>query len=579
MIIKFILRAKKIQSQFLAICLMISVVSLILLAAMSFGSAYHMTVKRTMEEVAGNLETASNLLDIHVQEVETLARDILNSDVVYQALTSKPSDETNIYPEAGTTLALNQELKRLSLNAKDIASVYLFNWDGLKYCFRRDGYYSAITFNLEENTDQAWYKRTVAANGYEQYFLSDIINPPGDGGRSYTVSASKLLLDLNTNEPFGLLVINVSSGYYNKVLPSATKETGYALADPAAGEVNYISAVSAEMSEEIKKEILEELTGEKDREEPYIVTSRVNQRTGWSLYHVARKIHYIESISLMVITILIGLGFLFSLSYFFSLIASRKITKPLNQLSYVMQEVQDTGFPPEDVFFDDDEVGRIGQQFMSLFKKNEELNEQLTAISVLQKEAEIKALQAQINPHFLYNSLSTIYWLSKSGRNEDAAKMSITLSELFKTMISKRDDELVTIKEELEYIDKYLYIQNERYRGRIQIHKKIDDSIMGEKILKLTLQPLVENAVCHGLELKVGEWHLEITGERNREFITFMIRDNGVGIDDIESATKSGYALRNVMKRIRLFYGEKCGVNISSSKDRGTAVVVSIRAV
>lgn len=568
---------RNIQSQFLFVCLFISMVSLLLLAVVFLFSSYRMIVRSTSEEVGVNLEMASNLLDIQALEAETLSRDILNNSVIYRCLTEKPREDLATYPDAAAIKSITKELKRLCLNNRDIASIYLFNWDGFEYCYRRSVQSASISFDLEESLKEPWYQKTIDAKGYEQYFLTNVTSrPEGDGG-VYSVSITKLLLDLTTNQPVGLLIINVNSDYYRNVFPSIDgTEMGYAIADPSMKTVGYISA-GTKLTDEIREVVLNDLQKSRDGSSPYIVTSNENQRTGWILYHVVKKSHYLESLRMVLISMLMGLVSLFGLSYLLSAIASRKITGPLHQLSHAIREVRDTGYPPENLVFEEDEVGSIGRQFLSLFQQKEELTEKVTAISVLQKEAELKALQAQINPHFLYNSLSAIYWLSKSGRTEDAATMSIALSELFKAMINRNGDDFVTVEEELHYIDQYLYIQNVRFNGRIQISKNIDSEILSERILKLILQPIVENAVLHGLEPKLGDWRLEITGVRQQKILLFTIQDNGVGMN-VEQATKRGYALRNVMKRIQLRYGDSCGCKIVSQIGQGTVVTVQLKA-
>lgn len=567
---------RNIQSQFLFVCLFISMVSLLLLAVIFLCSSYRMTVKSTSEEVAVNLEMASNLLDIQALEVETLARDILNNSVIYGSLTEKPEEGAALYPDAAAAKSITKELKRLCLNNRDIASIYLFNWDGFEYCYRRSVQSTSFSFDLKENLNEPWYKKTMDAKGYEQYFLTNVTSRPAGDGGVYSVSIAKLMLDLATNQPVGLLIINVNSDHYRNVFPAINEtEMGYAIADPSMETVGYVSA-GTDMTDEIRKVVLHDLKGEGEGNSPYIITSNVNQRTGWVLYHIVKKSHYIESLRLVLISMLMGLLSLFGLSYLLSAFASRKITCPLHQLSHAIREVQDTGYPPKNLVFEEDEVGSIGKQFLSLFQQNEELTEKVTAISVLQKEAELKALQAQINPHFLYNSLSAIYWLSKSGRMEDAAQMSITLSELFKAMVNRNGDDFVTLEEELHYIRQYLYIQNVRFNGRIQISQSIDQELYSERILKLILQPIVENAVIHGLEPKLGEWKLEIKGMRQQEFMIFTIQDNGVGMD-VELATRQGYALRNVMRRIQLRYGDSCGCKIVSRIGQGTEVTVQLK--
>lgn len=327
-----------IQSQFFMVCILNSIVSLLILSVIFLFSSYKMIVKRTSEEVEVNLEMASNLLDIQALEVETLARNILSNSVICEGITKEPQAEHIAYPDTKMIQAITNQLNQLCRNNGDIASVYLFNWNGFKYYFRRGEQSTTFSFDFQENLEERWYTRTIEAKGYEQYFLTDVITGQTEDSGVYSVSISKLLLDLKTNEPIGFLIINVNRGHYSNIFPSISgKEVGYAITDPELGTINYIVS-SPEMAEKIKKVVLADISGEIKSESNYIITTKTNQRTKWKLYHIAQKKHYIESLRVVLITMLIGLCSLFGFSYIIAISASRRITHPLHQLSYAIQE-------------------------------------------------------------------------------------------------------------------------------------------------------------------------------------------------------------------------------------------------
>jgi two-component system sensor histidine kinase YesM len=224
--------------------------------------------------------------------------------------------------------------------------------------------------------------------------------------------------------------------------------------------------------------------------------------------------------------------------------------------------------------FGDGEVGAIGNRFIEMAQRNNQLNKRIVGLSLLEKEAELKALQAQINPHFLYNSLAAMYWLAKFDKCAEVAQMAESLSDIFKFTLNKGRD-MITVAEEIKYIQKYIDIQNIRYNNRIQTFWDIDASLMNQKMLKLILQPLVENAIYHGLEPQLGEWKLNISGHAENGVMLFTVSDNGVGMD-VSSSLAHGFGINNVTERIRYKYGGEYGCDFQSSVGNGTTVSVRI---
>jgi sensor histidine kinase YesM len=206
---------------------------------------------------------------------------------------------------------------------------------------------------------------------------------------------------------------------------------------------------------------------------------------------------------------------------------------------------------------------------------------------------ELKLLQAQINPHFLYNTLDTIVWLAETKQNEQVSKMVTSLSDFFRTTLSKGED-YITVREEESHIRSYLEIQQFRYRDILEYKIQIDEEIYEFEILKMTLQPLVENALYHGIKNKRGLGHIVVTGVKRDGFLEFKVSDDGLGmkkerLDFIRhvvcdgkktrDSASSGFGLYNVAKRLKLYYGKKCQINIDSTYGEGTTVLLVIPAI
>ncbi len=198
---------------------------------------------------------------------------------------------------------------------------------------------------------------------------------------------------------------------------------------------------------------------------------------------------------------------------------------------------------------------------------------------------ELKALQAQINPHFLYNTLDSIFWLCKEDGNDDAANMVAALSNTFRISISRGQDEIF-IHEEIRHVQSYLIILNLRYKNQFSYKFEVDAEISNYKCLKILLQPFVENAIYHGLNRMIDEGEIIIKGYKQDNSIIFKVIDNGIGMDEyqisqlyIENNDKTGIGVKNVHDRIRVFYGEDYGVSIKSDLDEGTEITLKIPIV
>lgn len=206
------------------------------------------------------------------------------------------------------------------------------------------------------------------------------------------------------------------------------------------------------------------------------------------------------------------------------------------------------------------------------------------------RHAELRLLQEQINPHFLYNTLDTIVWLIESDSTDEAVDMVVSLSQFFRLVLS-HGAEYISIREEEQHIRSYLKIQQARYHDILDYEIDMDPAIYPYKILKLTLQPLVENALYHGIKYKRAMGKITITGRMQERRIVLKVQDNGVGMEPEKLAhlrreierpckdTEGGFGLANVNERIRIYFGDYYGMQIDSVQGEGTTVTVTIPAL
>ncbi|MBT2728945.1 sensor histidine kinase [Bacillus sp. ISL-75] len=303
-----------------------------------------------------------------------------------------------------------------------------------------------------------------------------------------------------------------------------------------------------------------------------------------------------ESILLNGVTKTLIVGIIISalsilLTIILSIYISLSTTKPIIQLVHAMNEVGENNLNVSIETERIDEIGLLEKRFSSMvFRINELINKEYKS-EIETRNAQFMALQAQINPHFLYNTLQLVGGMAVTHKAEEIYSVISALSDMFRYITGKQGN-LVLIDREIEHIKNYLYIQNMRFEGKVQTDLYIEEGTEGYTIPMLTIQPIVENVFNHGFEQKKGLWKLSIEVEKVFDDIEITITDNGVGIpeeklvDLMEQIKKSTHSLsttgsigiKNVDARIRLYFGNDYGLDISSTVGKGTMVVIRIPA-
>ena len=276
-----------------------------------------------------------------------------------------------------------------------------------------------------------------------------------------------------------------------------------------------------------------------------------------------------------------------------ALLISRKImlriTKPIESLCEATRIAGQGDFAVRAKGGNDDEMAILSTSFNQMVEQIGNLVEGIKVEQLNLKATELKLLQAQINPHFLYNTLDTIIWLAEAGEKEQVVNMVSSLSDFFRTTLSKGQD-FITVQEEELHIRSYLQIQQFRYQDILEYEIKIPEELYQYKILKMTLQPLVENALYHGIKNKRRLGHIRISGQIVGDCLAFEVYDDGSGIDPEklirlkkvldgeieEKENPSGFGLYNVQQRIRLNYGQGYGLQLESEYGEWTRVYVRI---
>ena len=315
----------------------------------------------------------------------------------------------------------------------------------------------------------------------------------------------------------------------------------------------------------------------------YIILCEQSNTTGWTVWlyqPVGLAGEAMRPIGVMAgVTILICI-FAAVLAYF---ITSGMVSSRIERLTHFMQEVQEGSVDMQMESDDRDEIGMLYRGFGSMMKRIRTLINEVYLSKITQKEAELKALQAQINPHFLYNTLSLINWKALAAGEEDISRMTLALSTFYRTALN-RGRNVLQVETELSNTRAYLEIQSMLHDGDFDYEIEAQTEILQCESLNLILQPLVENAIHHGIEEKTdGRGKITVRGWKEDNCVWFMVEDNGVGMeqevaDKILTMESKGYGVRNVDERIRLCYGEKYAMKVESVVGKGTKMTIHFPA-
>jgi len=262
----------------------------------------------------------------------------------------------------------------------------------------------------------------------------------------------------------------------------------------------------------------------------------------------------------------------------FVVVLLKNITEPLKKLVSVIKKFDSGNWEARVPSFNDDEIDMIGNAFNSMCENINNLVNVVYQKEILIRDAQMLALQSQINPHFLFNTLTTIATIAKKNKDEEVSGLIRNLSKLLRELAIIKDDGFSTLESELLTVDYYVSIQKVRFADRFEyILEKSDNVPENCRIPKLLIQPLVENAFCHGIETKIDGGYIKVRISCEDKYLVIEIIDNGVGFEKSKVFTEDEHThitLSNIKKRLAVYYDEDFVFNINSRTDKGTNVYI-----
>ncbi|SDO32714.1 cache domain-containing sensor histidine kinase [Halobacillus aidingensis] len=525
--------------------------------------------KRIYEESADMLQLSSSIVDKELNLIEELSFQV-STDTFVQNYLKKINENRFSFESYDTKTRLLERLLHYASTRKYIASMQIIDLHGEKH---------TTGFDTSLENDEGKIKRVLSeTNGSNVWTKIEGKN----GISAARTIRSKENLSLNN---IGTLIISIDMDTFVEETLNFSPDNKE-MVITSNHEIFYQSDTS---NWEMKDFAVEGngsgyMTTPIDGKE-YLLTYAHSGFSQLTYHHLLPYGDVKKQTTAIKIIMIICFVLMLSLTILLSQRAAKNISKPLEALSSQMKRVEEGDFSESlKNKYHNDEVGELHDNFQLMLNRINELIKENYTKQLMIQETEYKALQAQINPHFLYNTLDSINWLAKMQKQEKISVMADALGNMMRNIISKKDP-MITIKEELDIVRNYITIQKYRYDHRLNFTlSNLEDYEMGE-IPKLSIQPIVENAIQHGLEEMIDECRIHLDISETEGNLEIKVSDNGPGIEkslldgiyqgDVRSKS-SGIGLNNIHERIKMMFGEEYGITIESEVGRGTTVRIRL---
>lgn len=529
-------------------------------------------VNKTLESYLNNMQNVTYFIAFHPE---------------IQSFLGQPSDE-----ESSGPYALRKYLQHFTTLYPEIAGIMVVNDQGE---YRSNEMYA----RTERNLTEAWWYREAAAN--EGIFK--IIGSPSERNitshmnyeNDEVVSVVRAVTDPETQEVRGVILIDLKLRVIAETLKDTRLgKTGYLMVMDESGDRIY--APDHYVVDHVRPTWFDEdMSGNRSKmvegKEIQLIYKKV-AFTDWTtvgIFSTNDAVPEVRQIRFYLVTFVFLVCFLgITASYYFSY----NITRPIRKLMSYMEKAE-SGHLVKSADWKNrrDEFGLLMQRFNQMISQIRKLISITERQEKQKREAELSRLQAHIKPHFLYNTMDTIYWMAQKNGAQDISDLVASLSKLFRIGLSKGNT-FIALVDEVEHIRSYLSIQQTRYRDKLQYAMDVDPQVKSFRVLKLILQPFVENAIYHGIKERRGPGFIRIRVWQEKQRLLLTVTDDGKGMDASElealrtrmeqaleadedkNPLNGGYGVLNVHARLRLTFGENYGVRIDSHRDEGTRVTI-----
>lgn len=513
-------------------------------------------------------EQTTNNLENNIQKIEDINVQILSSQVIQSQLKIVNEKCLDSYDLAQCRQKIERELSNWALYASYVVSVSVISREGIEFAVKK----------IETGGTQFGFTEdeSYEANGSSLWGIT---------GEKNRICVAKAILDFDTMKPAGYINIVYENSYLSDILAdNSSKYSGASYVVNTHGRI-MVANKEGYVGENFPVKLSDLRASNTSRYDMFSSTQAFyfvgnEMPNGWSLVQTVSVKEFNKEMNHQIVLaagiVLLVLG----ISLGFVWYVTSRIAYPAKELMESMKTLAKDNEYPRVKIVSNDEIGMIGLEYNKMAENIETLIEKVYKMELTQKQAELEFLQMQINPHFLYNALDTISWMALAKGNMDVSEMTIALAELLRATIKK--ESFITLREEMNTVKDYLLIQQERFGDKISAEYFVEEDAYSCMVPNFILQPVIENAIIHGLEPKIEKGKLSINISIQDEFLTFLVEDNGVGMDETEildlykkcreNNTKQSIGLKNVYRRLLLCYGESSMLKIESNKEQGTRI-------
>lgn len=538
-------------------------------------------IQEIMRQVNTNIQTYID----NMENISLLA--LTNKDVTYYISSNSFIGKNDIRPYEKRISDLFQNIL---YSRNDIASIIVFGYNGRTVSDRR---ITALNPNIDPK-QQSWYINAQKMNG------KSIVSPPHiqnviSGEYRWVVSLSRELKSNDGITPEGIFLVDLNLSVIDKLCSQIyLGKKGYVFIVDGTGNIIYHpqqQLLYSNLATEEIPQVLSTASGQSftaDDTKGKRIYSVQDTGLGWKIVGVTYSDDLIANKSSIQHSILLYALLGIGISIIISLLLSLHLTKPIKRLQQDMKQVELGNFHIQTSLEEDNEINQLGQSFNVMVNEIKHLMDETVQNSEQKRKTELLLLHAQINPHFLYNTLDSIIWMAEQEKHEEVVDMTSALAKMFRASIT-RDQELVSIRVEIEHIRHYLFIQKMRYREQLDYVFDIPSDILPYKTVKILLQPFIENAIYHGIRSKTTPGMIYISAWQEQDDVVFEVRDNGLGMTaerlhqvnegTVSTNAQHGIGIGNVNERIQLYFGETYGMSIHSVLGEGTIVTIRVPAI
>ncbi|UJF32517.1 sensor histidine kinase [Paenibacillus hexagrammi] len=541
----------------------------------------------SMEQKVGNdqedlIQQLAINIDTYMEELNRLSLSPYQDASVMEYLKTprNPEDVLSI----DQLWRLRQFVKQLSLNGRvDIRGVALYGIQGAAYIDRPDvpdGQYNP------EWKQEAWYQKVLEGSG-RVWFIGDHTYVSNRGGTYQVFTLARELLDLDNGQTVGYITLDVDSSVLKGMLEQVSVDY-----DKDMYLLEKSGDIAFTRTDREPPPIVKGLQGAGNlhlSKEGKIVIYNTSKVTGWRIVEVVPVAFLLKDMNVVRNFILLAAGISLLISLLFSIWIAVRITKPISLLRNLMKRVEHGELNVSIPITSRDEIGQLGHTFNIMASRLKQLGYRLFEMEIREKNSQIAVLQSQINPHFLYNTLGAISMYADVQGNTEVVQMTNNLSRLLRYSVGGNDSNEVELRREVEHVSGYMSILQVRSDNRLRFETKIPEELAGCSVLRFMLQPIVENAVMHGIEKAEGVGVVELSAVQEDDILHITVTDTGVGMSKSrlhelrvslqrETAPEGpgGYGLINVHRRIVLRYGKQYGLSIDSRAGEGTVVHIHL---